>query len=307
MIKNKQVHLPKTTPSYYFAGSWLRLIRPLTLTGTITPILVGTAYATKSTPIRWELFFALIIASVLIQATTNLLNDYFDFQNGQDKEKWVHQTNPTKKLGPPYELLPYIAGFMLVIAMCIGCWLAIESSLLILPVGVISIWAGIKYSAGTRSLSSIGLGELVAFIFLGFVVTILSYVVQGLALNIEIILLAVPFAFLIVTMILTNNIRDIKKDAAFRKTIAIVLGKKRAVALLAILLVSIYIMMTLLIALKLVPIAGLFTFSSFPLAIRLLYAYRKHASISDESSGMKWAALHHWTFGGIYAFIMFFG
>src|SRR5699024_7363052 len=121
--------------------------------------------------IRWDLFFALIIAALLVQATTNMLNDYFDFRNGQDKEKWM-PTNYQKKLfTPAYEAIPYIAGFMLLIAMNIGTWLALESSLWILPIGIISIFVGIKYSLGTHAFSAIGLGELVAFIFLGIVVT----------------------------------------------------------------------------------------------------------------------------------------
>src|SRR5699024_8216072 len=247
ITKDKSSYLPLSSNSYHFRGSWLQLIRPLTLTGTLTPILVGTAFAAKSAPIRWDLFFALLVAAMLIQAATNMLNDYFDFQKGQDKKKWMQQTNMNSILSPTYEAIPYMTGFLLVIAIIFGSCLAIERCLLLLPIGIISIFTGIKYSLGIHSFSAIGLGECIAFIFLGIVVTVLGYVVQGHPLNSDIIMLALPFALLIAAMILTNNIRDIKKDVPFRKTIAISLGKKRSIRLLAIILASTYATMGILI------------------------------------------------------------
>src|SRR5699024_4874031 len=304
ITKDKSSYFPLSSNSYHFRGSWLQLIRPLTLTGTLTPILVGTAFAAKSAPIRWDLFLALLVAAMLIQAAMNMLNDYVDFQNGQDREKWMQKRSMNSILSQTYEAISYMAGFLLVIGISIGAWLAIESSWWLLPIGVISIFAGIKYSLGTHSFSAIGLGECIAFIFLGIVVTVLGYVVQGHPLNSDIIMLALPFALLIAAMILTNNIRDIKKDVPFRKTIAISLGKKRSIRLLAIILASTYATMGILIILEIVPVLGLFTLFALPFAFRLLYAFRKHAPNEEMQQVMKWAALHHWVFGILYAIVM---
>lgn len=151
---------------YHFKQSSFQLIRPMTLTGTITPILVGTVFAAKLGDIRIDLLIGLLIASVLIQAATNMLNDYFDFKQGQDKDKWLLIKDEHVKHGPAYQSIPWIASAMLTIASGIGLWLAIESSWIIIPIGVISILAGIAYSAGTHSFASLGMGEVVAFIFL---------------------------------------------------------------------------------------------------------------------------------------------
>src|SRR5699024_9365787 len=196
-----------------------------------------------------------------------------------------------------------MAGFLLAVAISIGAWLAIESSWWILPIGIISILAGIKYSLGTHSFSAIGLGECIAFIFLGIVVTVLGYVVQGHALNIDIIMLALPFALLIAAMILTNNIRDIKKDVPFRQTIAILLDKKQSIRLLAIILASTYAIIGASIILGIVPVLGLLTLFASPFAFRLLYAFRKYAPNEEMQQVMKWAALHHWVFGILYAIV----
>src|SRR5699024_7306840 len=117
-------------------------------------------------------------------------------------------------------------------------------------------------------------------------------------------MLALPFALLIAAMILTNNIRDIKKDLPFRKTIAILLGKKQSIRLLAIILASTYAMMGVSIILGIVPVLGLLTLFASPFAFRLLYAFRKHAPIEAMQQVMKWAPLDHWVFGILYTIVM---
>src|SRR5690625_2196334 len=73
----------------YYKYSWWQLMRTMTLTGTITPILVGNGFAKMSGAIHYDTLFALLIASLLIQAATNMLNDYYDYKHGQDVEKWT--------------------------------------------------------------------------------------------------------------------------------------------------------------------------------------------------------------------------
>ncbi|MEC5423012.1 hypothetical protein QGM71_05800 [Virgibacillus sp. C22-A2] len=49
------------------------------------------------------------------------------------------------------------------------------------------------------------------------------------------------------------------------------------------------------------PVSGFVVMFALPLAFRLLWSFRKHATRSDEISGMKWAARHHWVFGLLFA------
>src|SRR5690625_5774300 len=137
-------------------------------------------------------------------------------------------------------ILP-IAITILIVASIIGLWLSTISTFRIIPVGIIGIAAGYRYSAGNHSFSAIGLGEVIAAVFLGGATTILAYVVQGNSLNFSIILLSIPFATLIASMILTNNIRDIDKDRHFQKTVLIYLGRKNAVSLLIGLIITPYV------------------------------------------------------------------
>jgi 1,4-dihydroxy-2-naphthoate polyprenyltransferase len=287
---------------YIYRFSWLHLTRPMTFTGTISPILAGTLFASKKSSLHYDRFFVFIIAALFVQASVNMLNDYFDFQNGQDSEKWALHDGSEYINGPRYENIPYVVSVLLILAFVMGVWLAIQSSLLILAVGATGVLFGYFYSAGTRSLSSLGFGEMTAAIFLGLVPATLAYMVQGNTLDIHILSLSLPFAFLISSMILSNNIRDFEKDKNFLHTLVMKLGRVNAAHLLTILLVLAYFWVSLLICFKLVHLSlGMVVFS-IPLAIQLRFSLRPGANRADEINGMKWAARHHWAFGLLFAF-----
>ncbi|SFD95934.1 1,4-dihydroxy-2-naphthoate prenyltransferase [Lentibacillus persicus] len=280
---------------YYYRASWIQLFRPMTLTGTITPILTGTGMAAFQGGVRFNIFAAMLIAALFVQSATNLFNDYYDFKHGQDQGKWT--SDPLDAHGPAHHIVPYIAASLLSVAVIIGAWLAVQSTWWIVPAGVAGILFGYLYSAGPRPLCSIGLGETVAFTFLGPVVTVLSYVVQGNALDMTILAVSVPFALIIASMILTNNIRDIKKDHFFRQTLATLLGRKNAIILLSTLLTLAYLTVVSLVFGEILPLASLIVLLAVPVAGRLQWSFRKPASRTEELGGMKWAAWHHWAFG----------
>ena len=289
---------PKT---YYYRYSWLQLFRPMTLTGTISPILVGTGFAFLEGTIQFDLLMLLLIAAILIQSATNVLNDYYDFKSGQDKEKWISGEEKGTIYGINHRTLPYLAALLIGLAVVFGLWLAISTTMWIAIVGIIGILAGIKYSAGDRSFASIGMGEVIAALFLGPVVTILAYFVQTNTINWQIIILSLVFASLIVSMILTNNIRDFKKDIGFRKTLAFRLGRRKAISLLSVLLVFPYVIVITLLLFKILPLSVLFVLFASPFAFKLLHGFRPTASREEEIIGMKWAARHHWVFGLLFA------
>src|SRR5699024_10685670 len=158
---------------YNYNSSWLQLIRPMTLTGTISPSLVGTGLAFLNGHFQMNLLFALFISALLIQSATNVLNDYYDSKYGQEKEKCTKKNDATSH-GPAHETLPYIAGGMLMVATFFGLYLAFSSTLWVILIGILGILAGIRYSAGKKSFSSVGMGEFIAAISLGPVVTILA-------------------------------------------------------------------------------------------------------------------------------------
>src|SRR5699024_4446359 len=130
---------------YYYRASWLQLFRPMTLTGTITPILVGTGLAGLQGGFRVDVFLAMLMAALFIQSATNLFNDYYDFQHGQDHDKWIADASAAR--GPAHHTVPYLAITMICAAVIIGFWLAVLSTLWIIPAGIAGIIFGFVSSA----------------------------------------------------------------------------------------------------------------------------------------------------------------
>ncbi|MBF0845975.1 UbiA family prenyltransferase, partial [Streptococcus danieliae] len=76
-------------------------------------------------------------------------------------------------------------------------------------------------------------GEVAAGFFMGTIIIALSFYVQTGFVNLSVILLSIPLFLMIGNILLANSIRDAKNDEeSGRRTLAIVVGKKRSVEIL---------------------------------------------------------------------------
>jgi 1,4-dihydroxy-2-naphthoate octaprenyltransferase len=100
---------------------------------------------------------------------------------------------------------------------------------IILLIGILSIIAGILYTAGPFPLAYNGLGDIFVFIFFGFIGTIGTYYVQTLELSPLAFWVSVPVGALITNILVVNNYRDRLEDKKFGKnTLAVKFGAKFA-------------------------------------------------------------------------------
>ena len=69
---------------YSTVKKYWQLMRPHTLTAAVVPVLVGTAaakiYLLGEDHLKFSLFLAMLLACLLIQAATNMFNEYYDFK-----------------------------------------------------------------------------------------------------------------------------------------------------------------------------------------------------------------------------------
>ncbi|QIN79933.1 hypothetical protein GBA65_16955 [Rubrobacter marinus] len=68
---------------------WFWLARPFTLTAAAVPVLFGTALALSDGAFAWGPFLAMLVASLLIQAATNMFNEFYDEKRGLDTAEAV--------------------------------------------------------------------------------------------------------------------------------------------------------------------------------------------------------------------------
>ncbi|MEH7442604.1 1,4-dihydroxy-2-naphthoate polyprenyltransferase [Bacillus sp. JJ1122] len=213
---------------------WWQLTRPHTLTAAFAPVLLGTALAIETNGIHWGLFLAMLIASLLIQAATNMFNEYYDYVRGLDNENSIGIGGAIVRHGIKPKTVLNLAFSLYGISVLLGVYICMNSSWWVAAVGVISLAAGYLYTGGPLPIAYTPFGELVAGFFMGVLIILISFYIQTGTITETSVLVSVPSFLLVGAILLANNIRDLDGDKEFgRKTLAILLGRKGAIRLLA--------------------------------------------------------------------------
>jgi 1,4-dihydroxy-2-naphthoate polyprenyltransferase len=207
--------------------TWLVAARLPTLSAAIAPVLVGTAVAHLRHPFRPVPFVLALLAAVLIQTGTNFVNDYYDFRKGADTGK---RLGPVRGLQSGAITLGQMRNAIFIsfgAALLIGLYLVATHGLPILLIGIVSILAGIGYTAGPWPIAYIGLGDLFVFLFFGMVGVVGSAFLQIDGWSGSAAAAAVPVGLLATAILVVNNLRDADTDrTAGKLTLAVLLGRK---------------------------------------------------------------------------------
>ncbi|WP_053218804.1 1,4-dihydroxy-2-naphthoate polyprenyltransferase [Virgibacillus senegalensis] len=277
---------------------WWRLLRPHTLTASFVPVFVGTMAALLHAPINLWLFAAMLLASMLIQAATNMFNEYYDYVRGLDNEKSVGIGGTIVRDGvAPKTVLRLALGFFAV-AILLGVYICLESSWWIAIIGIVSMLCGYLYTGGPYPIAYTPFGELIAGFFMGTVIIGISYFIQTMEVTGEVIWISIPVAILIGTIMLSNNIRDLEGDKENgRKTIAILIGRKNAVALLAALFAASYLLMAVYVFTGILPIWSFITLLGLKKAAKAVNGFKGKTVNLEMMPAMKATAQTNTFFG----------
>lgn len=237
---------------------WWRLLRPHTLTASFVPVFVGSMFAFIDHSLHVGLFFAMLIASILIQAATNMFNEYYDFVRGLDNEQSVGIGGTIVRDGISPKTVLNLAFAFFGIAILLGVYICIVSSWWIAVIGLICMLFGYLYTGGPYPIAYTPFGELSSGFLMGTVIIGISYYIQTLTVTANVILISIPVAIFIGCIMLANNIRDLDGDKVNgRKTIAILIGRKNAIRLMAALFFTAYSLTVLYIILDILPIMSI--------------------------------------------------
>ena len=229
---------------------WITAFRPRTLPLALASIGLGGFLAAFDGHFNWIIFFLASLTTLFLQILSNLSNDYGDAIHGADHEYRkgpkravqagiISRDNMRKaiiivtmlSLASGYELLKFSMG-----TTSIAFWI-------FLLMGIVAIWAAVKYTAGKNPYGYAGLGDLSVVIFFGFLGVAGSYYLFTGSFKPTILLPALSIGLLATAVLNINNIRDIESDKiAGKMTIPVRVGKKNAVryhwVLLSIALIS---------------------------------------------------------------------
>ncbi|MEJ2104251.1 MAG: 1,4-dihydroxy-2-naphthoate polyprenyltransferase [Ignavibacteriaceae bacterium] len=223
---NKKMTLVNSELNITKFQSWLLASRPKTLLAAVVPVLVGSALAISVNKFFFLYSIIALLCSILIQVGTNFTNDLYDYLKGADniKRKGPRRVLASGLISVTEMKVAIVIVFSL--AFLLGLYLVFSVGLLILWVGIISIIAGIIYTAGPFPLAYNGLGDLFVFIFFGVIGTMGTFYLHTHEISFLAFLTSIPVGALITNILIVNNYRDIEEDREANKiTLAVLLGK----------------------------------------------------------------------------------
>lgn len=287
---------------------WWQMTRPHTLTASFVPVLLGTALALKSGKIHIGLFIAMLLASLLIQAATNMFNEYFDYKRGLDNEHSVGIGGTIVRDGIKPKTVINLAFTFYGISLLLGVYICANSSWWLALVGLFCMSVGYFYTGGPVPIAYTPFGELVAGFFMGMLIILISFFIQTGTVDTTSILVSIPIMVLVGEILLSNNIRDLEGDKENgRKTLAILLGKKRAIYLLAGMFIFSYLWVLALIMTGVAPVWIAIVILSAPKAVKATKGFIKNSLPIQMAPAMKATAQTNTIFGFLLAVGIFIG
>jgi 1,4-dihydroxy-2-naphthoate octaprenyltransferase len=187
------------------------------------------ANAGRSIPVA--LAAALLAICILMQATANTLNDYYDFKKGADSLE--NQEDPTDAVlvynrVDPASALRLAIGFLIAAAL-LGAYVVARTGWVPLAIGIIGAGVIVLYSAGKTPLSYLPLGEAVSGIAMGTLIPLACYYALTSHFVYYVVPCSLPLVIGIALIMFTNNTCDIEKDIeAGRRTLPVILGRERS-------------------------------------------------------------------------------
>lgn len=276
-----------------------QLTRPHTLTATFAPVILGTVLALNDVTINWLLFIAMLVCGLFLQIATNLFNEYYDFKRGLDTADSVgiggalvrHGTKPSSVLA--FALLLYA------LSIVIGVYICMNSSWWLVAIGVVGMLIGYLYTGGPYPIAYTPFGELFAGLCMGIGFILIAYFIQTGDVSMTSFLVSLPLGILVGGINMSNNIRDIKEDTiGGRKTLAILLGRKKAINVLAVSFVISYLWIIGLVIMGTVSPWLLVVLISIPKPIAAIKNFKEGEGIPKKQGlAMKSTAMTNTFFG----------
>ncbi len=254
------------------------LTRPRTLAAALGPTILGAAFsyyafgATHGTGLAIFHTVLIFLAVVTAQIVANLWNEYKDFKSGLDAGQKVGNAGSITRGAITPELIVTMIKMLMVVPIIIGLYLSATITWYYIPAGFLCILISFLYSGGPKPISRTPFGEIFSGIAMGFAIVLITGYAWTRDLSSALLIPAIPSTLLVGSIMLTNNIRDIRNDESHgRRTLPIVLGRERALSLMSITYLFNFIWILAWIIVGHMTWFSLLAFFSAPLAFKTVY------------------------------------
>jgi 1,4-dihydroxy-2-naphthoate octaprenyltransferase len=231
-------------------GKWLVITRaavfPMTIwSGLIGGLLaIGAARTAGGAPVDSGLLILAVVGLVLAHAANNMINDYFDLENGTDSPEYV------RALYAPH---PILSGWVTraglrnailavnLVDVAIMLYLASVRGPAVIGFALAGLFISVFYVAPPIRLKHHGLGEPGVFLVWGPLMTAGTYFIACGQLPAFVWIASLPYALLVTSVLFGKHIDKIDADAALGiRTMPVILGEARARRVGQVLMIAFY-------------------------------------------------------------------
>lgn len=211
--------------------AWLLAARPKTLTGALVPVAIALSLAWRdaSESFLWTPAVLCLCFACMMQIDANLVNDYFDYVRGIDRED---RLGPERACAQGWVSIGAMKKALIVVT--------ILSALIGLPLVAWGGWSMLLVGAAclvfcylyTTLLSGKAMGDVLVLVFFGWVPVCVTYYLQTGTITTDCLLLSTGCGLAIDNLLVINNYRDRDTDKKHGKiTLITLIGERMALRL----------------------------------------------------------------------------
>lgn len=261
---------------------WLRIGRSYTLLTSIVPYVIAVALAAKSYHINLFLSVLGFVGVVLVHASINMLDDYFDWKKGAvDEYKKLIEQGMLARTHKCFYLEQNLTTLNTVLAVAlsmdaigglIGLYIATKVGFSVIIIAAVAGIMAFSYSAPPLRFSYRGLGEIAIGIIFGPLLMAGAYITAGGSLDEVILFTSLIIGILVANVAFSHAIMDFDSDKKVGKiTLPTALKTKHnAIIGLGVSYLFAYLLTLTGIFLKILPVACILVFITVPKAFSLL-------------------------------------
>ncbi len=206
--------------------------RPKFYPASVLPVIVGTAWGAHAAgAIDVTAFVLALLATVLVHAGANVINDVGDDSGGTDRQndgRIYPYTGGSQFIQREIIDSRGMAGLgagLLMLAALAGLALLILKGPVVLVFGAIGLLLAVVYSIGPLRLNSLGIGEAAVAIAFGVLpITGAAWLQSGI-INSDVIVFSLPVSMYVAAILLINEVPDLRADGATgKRTLPVRLG-----------------------------------------------------------------------------------
>ena len=258
---------------------WLLITRASVFPMTILSGLIGGLLAAGAPTADWGAFALALVGLVAAHAANNMINDYFDLEGGVDSAGYVRtQYAPHPVLSGLISKRGLLLAILAVnlFDLAILLYLTAERGMTVVLFAMLGLFVSVFYVAPPLQLKHHGLGEPGVFVVWGPLMIGGTYFVTTGTVAPWVFAASVPYALLVTGVLMSKHVDKLEADVAKGiRTLPVILGRERALALTRWLMIGFFVGVAALVAAGVLGVWTLLSFLAIPKLRKVLGVFRR--------------------------------